>query len=117
MATSSVSTHRTRIESQIDARQRLNEAKAEMQADAEEEARKRMRTAGMLGEMVAAEPSQQRRLLCNAVKDMSNAALNAFIDMAEDDVSDLDREDSWEAWSLLNSALTTAYTQRNLRGV
>jgi len=109
MATSSVSRHQTRIESQIDARQRLNEAKAEMQGRALDRAKTRIGFAGLLSEIIrdnALDPKgMSRRLAYDAMKTLPDDELAAWLADAKGDWEDLTREEDFDKWSLLGSLI------------
>jgi hypothetical protein len=110
MATSSVSTHQTRIESQIDDRQRLRELQAEMEADARTRALTKLQFAALLGEIIHThDPAgTEKRLAFMAVEAMTDEELEAWLDEAQDDWAKMSREDSFAQWQLQGTLIQHA---------
>jgi hypothetical protein len=89
----------------------LKRAKQRLQREAAEKADARYRLAGVLSTIVSKTVADERRMMNSAVKDMDMPELRAWVDYAEDMFNDLSRETDWKEWSILGSALTTAYTR------
>jgi len=100
----------TTLAQRQDINNQLTRAKTRLHQRALEKAQSRVQLAGLLSTMAAKTTADERRMLNSAIQDMALDELKAWVEYAEEEFEELTRAD-WEEWTLLGSALTTAYTR------
>jgi len=104
----------TTLAERQDISDQLTQAKARLHQRQLEKAQSRVQLAGLLSTIAAKTTADERQMLNSAIQDMDMGELKAWVEYAEEEVKSLTREGDWKEWSLLNSALTTAYTRLDM---
>jgi len=106
MTNSSVSTTTTAIEAQIDDRQQMRLHQRRLQ-EAKTRADTKLQFAALLGEIAGALDPEgfRKRVAFEAMESMGRNELEAWLTEAEEDWSEMDREDNFDAWQLLGTLI------------
>jgi len=98
----------TTLAERQDISDQLTQAKARLHQRQLEKAQSRVQLAGLLSTIAGKTAADERQMLNSAIRDMAMDELKAWVEYAEEEFEELTHAD-WEEWTLLGSALTTAY--------